>query len=97
MSSFDRPITFSPREAKRTYQSIIRWCDCKRKFCSQQRALKADVERGTIIGSLLDAMSMSRTANLMSVSRTTVSRLLAAYAKLERCPLRSRTVSDSRH
>ncbi|GBM74693.1 hypothetical protein AVEN_77559-1 [Araneus ventricosus] len=50
-----------------------------RKFCSQQSAIMShlsDVQRG------LAVTSVSSSANLMGVSRTTVSRVMTAYTKL---------------
>ncbi len=42
----------------------------------------SDVERGMIIGARLAGASVSRTANIVSVSRTTVSRVMTAYTNL---------------
>ncbi|GBO33698.1 hypothetical protein AVEN_67242-1 [Araneus ventricosus] len=42
----------------------------------------SDVQRGMIFGALLAGAPVSRTANLMGVSRTTVSRVMPAYTKL---------------
>lgn len=42
----------------------------------------SDLKRGMIIGARLAGASVSRTANLVGVSRTTVSRTLSAYTKL---------------
>ncbi len=42
----------------------------------------SDVKRGTIIGARFTGESISRTANLVGVSRTTVSRVMTAYINM---------------
>jgi transposase len=42
----------------------------------------SDVKRGMIIGARLAGASVSRTTNLVGVSRTSVSRVMAAYKNL---------------
>ncbi|GFX02116.1 uncharacterized protein TNCV_1750011 [Trichonephila clavipes] len=45
----------------------------------------SNVKRGEIVGAHPDRASVSRTANLVAVSRTTLSRVIATYTNLE-CP-----------
>lgn len=57
-----------------------------RKFCSQQSVVIFSSEENiyVIIGARLAGASVSRTANLVRVSRTTVSSVMAAYTNLEK-------------
>ena len=59
------------------------------------RPPRRDVKKGMITGAYLDGASVSKTANFLDVSSTTVSRVLTVYKKLDKISLKSIKVSKN--
>ena len=55
----------------------------------------SDLERGMIIGTCLAGTTVSKAANFVSVSRTTVSRIMTAYINFGEMSSLKQTVGES--